>query len=300
MNKIILGAAVLALFATASCSKQESAEDQAFKVDKGLSDSISTYYGRMVGGYVLADFDRFGEEHHTPQVKEDIIKGVRMAFANNGSEGTLIGLQVGMRMISELKSLEEQGVEVDRDATLKEFIRNFSADSINTDGLQEASALYSGMMQRVEAVAQARREAEAAKAPEAIQNELSGKAFVDKAKAADPAIKTTDSGLSYKIENPGDTARINAGSTIKLNYTGRLIDGTVFDSSEQHGGPATFSVGGVIPGFREGLMMLGNGGKATFYIPANLGYGVNGVPQAGIGPNSTLVFDVEILEVTNP
>ena len=83
---------------------------------------------------------------------------------------------------------------------------------------------------------------------------------------------------------------------VQVNYIGRLTDGTVFDQSPD-GQPATFSPAGVIPGFSEGLKMLGVGGKAILYIPGNLAYGSQGVPQAGIGPDQMLVFEIEVAGV---
>lgn len=105
----------------------------------------------------------------------------------------------------------------------------------------------------------------------------------------------SESGLAYKIENAGDTAKITRRDIAQIKYTGRLVDGTVFDSSED----ARLSPAGVVPGFGEGLEMLGKGGKATLYIPGKLAYGVDGAPRAGIGPNAMLIFDIEVLDV-NP
>ena len=101
----------------------------------------------------------------------------------------------------------------------------------------------------------------------------------------------------YKIEKEGEGEAIGDNTPLLVNYTGRFTDGKEFDSSK--GNPARFMARGVVPGFGEGLKMLKKGGKATLYIPGKLGYGVNGQPAAGIGPNQMLVFDVEIVDV-NP
>ena len=84
---------------------------------------------------------------------------------------------------------------------------------------------------------------------------------------------------------------------VKVKYVGKLINDTVFDDSK--GEAREFPVKGVVPGFAEGLKLLGKGGKATLYIPGKLGYGVQGQPAAGIGPNQMLVFEVEITEINN-
>ena len=111
-------------------------------------------------------------------------------------------------------------------------------------------------------------------------------------------VTTTTSGLQYKIITPGDGSLPTAADTVQVHYRGTLIDGTEFDSSYSHGGPATFPLNGVIPGWTEGLQLISKGGKAELYIPSELAYGPRGMGQV-IGPNSTLVFEVELLDI-NP
>jgi len=114
-----------------------------------------------------------------------------------------------------------------------------------------------------------------------------------------PEVKESDTGLYYEIITPGSKPHATEEDTVKLNYKGSLPDGTVFDSSYQRGQPATFPVAGVVPGFGEGVQLVGPGGKIKLYIPANLGYGERPPPGSGIPPNSPLVFEVELIEV-NP
>ncbi|WP_180103130.1 FKBP-type peptidyl-prolyl cis-trans isomerase [Acinetobacter sp. YH12126] len=109
-------------------------------------------------------------------------------------------------------------------------------------------------------------------------------------------VKTTASGLQYLTTKEGTGRQPQATSVVKVHYTGKLVDGTVFDSSVQRGEPIEFPLNQVIPGWTEGLQLMKEGGKATLYIPSNLGYGAQGVPGT-IPPNSTLIFDVELIEV---
>ena len=133
---------------------------------------------------------------------------------------------------------------------------------------------------------------------------IAEKAKVAEAEAADfwkklekeDGIQKTQSGLAFKVTQKGDDKVVaSENSDVKINYTGKLINGSVFDSTEKHGKPAEFNLANVIPGFREGLQKVGKGGKITLYIPSKLGYGTQAIP--GIPPNSTLIFDVEILDV---
>ncbi len=109
-------------------------------------------------------------------------------------------------------------------------------------------------------------------------------------------VKSTESGLQYIVEKEGTGASPSATDEVTVLYTGRLLDGTVFDSSVSRGEPATFPLNRVIPGWTEGLQLMKEGGKNVFFIPSDLAYGAQGVPNA-IPPHSTLIFEVELIKV---
>jgi FKBP-type peptidyl-prolyl cis-trans isomerase len=114
-----------------------------------------------------------------------------------------------------------------------------------------------------------------------------------------PEVKVTPSGLQYEVLKDTAGQKPVATDVVTVHYTGTLVDGKVFDSSIG-GDPATFPLNGVIPGWTEGLQYMTIGSKYKFYIPGNLAYGEQGVPQAGIGPNEVLVFEVELLGIQAP
>ena len=110
-------------------------------------------------------------------------------------------------------------------------------------------------------------------------------------------VKKTASGLLYRVEKAGSGNAINATDVVKVHYTGKLPDGTVFDSSVQRGTPAEFPLNQVIKGWTEGLQLVKKGGKIELVLPPDLAYGKDGA-GASSPPNSTLYFDVEVLDVT--
>lgn len=139
-----------------------------------------------------------------------------------------------------------------------------------------------------------KKQQEAAKEAGKI-NEEAGKAFLEK-NGKREEVHTTSSGLQYEIIKEGDGPKPAASDEVEVHYTGKLIDGTVFDSSEERGVPATFGVTQVIPGWVEALQLMSAGSKWRLYIPSQLAYGPAGAGNV-IGPNSTLIFDVELLKV---
>lgn len=189
---------------------------------------------------------------------------------------------------------------------------NFRASGINEinvdDFAQGVEAVFSGHepkmtydeakqeIQTYFEALQARQEEAAKKAAEI--NEQAGKQFLtENGKRVE--VQTTPSGLQYEILQEGNGPRPTDKDKVTVHYTGKLIDGTVFDSSVERGEPATFGVTQVIPGWVEALQLMNEGSKWRLFIPSQLAYGPHGAPQAGIGPNATLIFDVELIKVNN-
>jgi FKBP-type peptidyl-prolyl cis-trans isomerase FklB len=127
------------------------------------------------------------------------------------------------------------------------------------------------------------------------KNKKDGEAFLAANKAKD-GVKTTASGLQYKVIKEGTGPKPTAGQSVTVNYRGTLIDGTEFDSSVKEGGPMTIGLNQVIRGWTEGLQLMSTGSKYEFYIPAELAYGMN-PPGPTIPPNAALVFEIELISI---
>ena len=137
------------------------------------------------------------------------------------------------------------------------------------------------------------KDMEAQQAAAGDKNAKDGEKFLAENKKKD-GVKTTASGLQYKVVKDGTGSRAKETDTVTVNYRGTLIDGTEFDSSYKRGEPATFPLNAVIKGWTEGLQLMNTGAKYQFFIPASLGYGARGA-GGDIGPNSTLIFEVELI-----
>ena len=211
----------------------------------------------------------------------------KAAFKNDDQKSAYaLGASLGRYMENSLKEQEKLGIKLDKDQLIAGVQDAFADKSKLSD--QEIEQTLQAFETRVKTSAQAKMEKDAA------DHEAKGKAFRDKF-AKEKGVKTSSTGLLYKVEKTGTGDAPKDSDTVVVNYKGTLIDGKEFDNSYTRGEPLSFRLDGVIPGWTEGLKNIKKGGKIQLVIPPDLAYGKTGVP--GIPANSTLVFDVELLDI---
>lgn len=200
--------------------------------------------------------------------------------SNIDSVSYAIGVLVGSNNLKQLESAPG-GDGINREAMASAF----HASSVG----EEAAITEEQANELVRLFFEGASEREAQKSLE------EGNAFLEKNKARE-GVTTTESGLQYEVLTEGTGAKPTAQDQVRVHYHGTLIDGEVFDSSVDKGEPVVFGVGQVIPGWTEALQLMPVGSKWKVFIPSDLAYGAN--PRPGpIGPNSTLIFEVELLEI---
>ncbi|GGK70351.1 FKBP-type peptidyl-prolyl cis-trans isomerase [Rufibacter glacialis] len=184
----------------------------------------------------------------------------------------------------------KQGIEVEPEALLfglKEAIGGAPSKLSQEEVQQAMMQLQMQMQEKQQATAGASGE----------QNKKEGEAFLQANKGKE-GVQSLPSGLQYQVLESGSGKTPTRNSNVTTHYHGTLIDGTVFDSSYERGEPASFPVNGVIAGWTEALQLMKEGDKWRLFIPSNLAYGSRGA-GADIGPNATLIFDVELITVNN-
>ena len=189
------------------------------------------------------------------------------------------------------KNFKNQGIQIDNDALIAGF-----EDALKNRPLKLSQQEMNASIEALKKQIMAKKMAEFKAKAEA--NKKKGQAFLA-ANKKKPGVHTTASGLQYKIIKAGKGSHPTDDSTVIAHYEGRLIDGTVFDSSYKRGTPLKFELSNVIPGWREAIKMMRPGAVWEVYIPAKLAYGEKGAGKV-IGPNETLIFKVELLTVDNP
>ncbi len=294
MKKLIFSAIALFTLAMASCGDNASAPQRNIGLTPAQADSMVINFANYAGLQMSQRYTMLMERDSSFS-RAEILKGMDFALKGDTTKSFQFGLQIGMQLMGQIKYFEDMGVKVNKDALVKNFREAFMQDSIDPTQMAILRQAYENALGTLREAKRAYDDSIRSASPESQANIAAGAELVAKAKAADPAIATTPSGLSIKIENPGEGDRLVESDRIGLLYKGQTATGHVFDETGDE--PRSMVVGQLVPGMKEGLKMLGKGGKARLYIPGALAYGVDGAPQVEIGPNEMLIFDVEVVSV---
>ena len=263
-----------------SCNATTTADN----TNSGLSDSVSVAMGKLYGSGISNSL-KTGPDSAKFNADE-FLKGVDYALSVDTAEfSKLSGVEMGLNLRKMQKSLKErQNVELNIDKFMTEFKKAFKNDSM--PNMQELEMELMNLMQRATAEAKAND-------PKAKANKEEGAKYLEE-KVKEGYTKT-ESGIAYKVITEGKGENFTADQRIDIRYEGKLINGTVFDST-QGDEVRPMSPNQVVPGFKEALLLMKPGMKIEVIIPGDLAYGVDG--RGGlIGPNATLIFTIEAVGV---
>ena len=305
MKKILMSLAVVlgATGAFTACTNG----DYSKTTPKNTQDSLAYYAGATQGAtYNRAFAGMTDEEKEQFNLKNGIDKdafllGFKTALDADTANGSyLLGIQEGVRAAQMLNYYHSYGVEINREMLFSLLKDNFNKDLQELPdslvqqyqiALNEADRKIQNYVMKIQ---EQRRIEQAEKdKKEYDANIAAGKKFISELSGKTKGLVTTPSGLAYEVIKEGNGTPATMADRVKVIYTGTLIDGTEFDSSKGEAVP--FSPRGVVPGFGEALTLVAPGSRYRLYIPGELAYGFNKLPNIPLG--STLVFDVEVVEV---
>ena len=286
MKKITTLAAIAAVAGLASCTAQAPKANLKTELDS-LSYSIGMAQTQGLKGYLVGRMDV-----DTAYLAE-FIKGVNEGAKKSGKKETayMAGLQIGQQISNQMmKGINHElfGNDSVKTISKENFLAGFIAGTLEKGGLMT--------MEQAQTYTQTAMEAIKAKAMEEkyADNKAAGEKFLAENKTKE-GVKTTPSGLQYKVITEGKGAIPADTCKVKVNYKGTLIDGTQFDSSYDRKEPYTTRANQVIKGWTEALTMMPVGSKWELYIPQELAYGLHGTGQ--IKPFSALIFEVELIDI---
>jgi len=213
------------------------------------------------------------------------------------TEEQKVSYVIGLNIANNLNQMKQQaGFAVDAGLVEQGLKDGMSGAQLKLSQ-EDITSTMQAFQQKMQAKQKAQMEAHQAEMKKSgDKNAADGKAYLD-ANGKKDGVVTTKSGLQYKVLTEGKGAKPKATDTVTVNYRGTLIDGKEFDSSYKRGEPATFAVNAVIPGWTEVLQLMPEGSKWEVTVPAELAYGPGGA-GGDIGPNATLIFEIELLKAT--
>ncbi|MDE6317488.1 MAG: FKBP-type peptidyl-prolyl cis-trans isomerase [Muribaculaceae bacterium] len=297
MKKVLTAIFASAMVLAASCSGDKNNNDANYSAEeKAAGDSLSTAFGHMQGAQALSNYKRIEpmmtEQQRNDFKKDEFIKGLELVLTTDTANlAYLNGIQQGLQMYGIFMD-KNLGVPVDAKAIVAAFAEVYNTDSLTTEMSVKYQSEFEEILGNIQARAEAKAEAEARETPEAKENIAAGEKYISDRMAE--GFQKTASGVAYKIITPGDSTKVKESDVIKMKYVGKHVNGEEFDRTP--GDNSTRSaVANLVPGFRDGLYLLGKGGSAIIVIPGDLAYGAKG--RGPIAPMETLVFEVTVEDI---
>ncbi len=300
MKKVFTAVLASALVLAASCdSKENTAKGNFNQEETALGDSLATAFGHMQGAQALSNFKRYEsmmtEQQRNDFKKAEFVKGLELVLSTDTANlAFLNGVQQGLQMYGIFMD-KNLGVPVDAKSIVAAFSEAYNCDTITQADIVKYSSEFEAVMNSVRAKADAKAEAEARETPEAKENIAAGEKYISERLAE--GFQKTESGVAYKILNPGEGDKVTDKDIIKMTYVGKHLNGEEFDRS-MGDTPTRSSVANLVRGFQDGLFQLGKGGSAILVIPGELAYGAKG--RGPIGKMETLVFEVTVNDIETP
>lgn len=296
MKKLFYGAVVALLIGAASCGKSEGDSGAKF-FSETATDSLLTSFGEMVGLNLNAQISQM-MIRDSSFTKKAFLKGLQAAMAADSSEAYAGGYMTGLNLQRQFKAYRQMGLDVDQRLVLEAIKKGILLDTVPS---QIELQMIQGTCQMWEDSLMRAQRAYALKvkmtSEEALANVEKGKKFITVLKEENDSVQTTASGLSYKVISAGDEQKLTPTDRPIINIVGRTTEGRVFERDNNR--QTRVNSPNLVAGLQEGLLLLGKGGKAVFYIPGELAFGVENNERYRLGLNEMVVYEVEVVDVAS-
>lgn len=301
MKKIMLMAAAVMAFAFAACDKHGSSDPNHEGFDSLFSqaqtDSLVLALATASGSQLGTQFANVQEQNPSLS-RADFIKGLRYAMAADTATAFGYGMQSGMQLKYQLRQFAQNGLRVNQNAFIACFTKYFMSDSLDQFETSAAQEVANRLSRKLSQAEQKYQMAKLEQSEESMANIANGRKVVDSLIAND-GYQATASGVAYKVLQAGEGDNVKANDRVKVAYTGKTLDGRTFDVVSPENARMQ-AVATRVPGLQEGLQKLQQGSKAMIYVPGREAFGVNPNNRYGLGPNETVVYEVEVLEIEQP
>lgn len=296
LKKMMLGACVA--IAAVSCSNNGGNNMPAVSEPKTFADSVAMYIGLCDAYEMNLATSKLPDSVQSKLDKEKFLLGVKTILLADTSASFRQGMDVALNYVQNMNMAKAAGVDFNNEMFLAYFAQEFLSQNSDSVVAAENKAKYEVLAARLGEIVNAYQIEQQAKAQVELgkmfeTNVAAGKAFIDSIKAADATVKTTKSGIAYKVMTQGKGRVAKAGQTANIIITGSLINGARFISSEGNVVPMPINEA-FCEGLKEALTTFPIGTRVMLYIPQELAFGAQG--YQGIEPGTTLVFDLEIVE----
>ncbi len=297
MKKLLIASALLLSLSFTACNHGSSvSNNEGFDTlfSQAKTDSLIAALGTNIGYQNNQQFERALAQDSTLS-KEAFLKGVRYVLSADTVTAFTYGMYTGFNMASQCKQIEQMGVTVNRTLLFNTFQKAFLADSVGPMAIAMAQEEAGALSRELREAQQAYQVAKVKNSPESKENIERGRAAIDS--VGNQGYKVLASGVAYKVNEAGSsTDSIKSNSRVLMQYTGRTLNGRVFDRAQgENVRPVLVSTR--IPGLQETLTKLHKGDKATIYIPGDEAYQENLNGRYGLGPNETVVYEVEVQDI---
>ncbi len=301
MKKNFIGAIVLGAMTLGACSCSCGSGDScaaddsdSIVINKQTSDSLVQAYGQMVGLDINNSLAQYAMDSGEVYDKKSFVKGLQFILGDKYDDAFYAGVSSALRILSDVRSYEQSGVQVDREMLLRELRNAIMQDSVDENYNAEVQGDFRKLEERVNRMITDARASKAANTPEGVRNRKTAEAFINHLKAQGVQLIEEPTGAYTQVEVQGEGQPAQNSNVAVIDVVATRLNGEKFFEREDL---EVIPANGPIPGIREALLRVAKGGVVTVYVPGQVAFGPEGAPQLGIAPMEMVVYHITVKDI---